>query len=130
MLAVGLTILGLELSTKIVSLAAGRVSSGFSAIANGLEFHVSTGRFLTGVAMLVHRPVMRGTWGVAHEGRGVCDGGRRSVPGMRGRDPAGEEEAHTQAPLDAHGSPAHQEALRRVLVERPLGALLSVKSEK
>jgi hypothetical protein len=53
MLAVGLTILGLELSTKIVSLAAGRVSSGFSAIANGLEFHVSTGRFLTGVAMLV-----------------------------------------------------------------------------
>ena len=38
MLALGLTLLGLELSTTVVSLSVGRLSSGFSAVANGLEF--------------------------------------------------------------------------------------------
>ena len=51
-LSFGLILLGLELSTKAISLAVARLSAGFTAIASGLEFHVSTLRFAGGVAAL------------------------------------------------------------------------------
>jgi len=52
-LSVAGVLLGLELATKALSLAMGRVGSGFSAIMSGLDSHVSTARFLSGVLLLV-----------------------------------------------------------------------------
>jgi hypothetical protein len=50
MVSLALILLGLEMATKIVSLSFGRIMSGFSAIANGLDFHVSRLRFASGIA--------------------------------------------------------------------------------
>ena len=52
LVSLGLVLLGIEMSTKMASLAFGRIMSGFSAVAAGLEFHVSTLRFVTGVVLL------------------------------------------------------------------------------
>ena len=52
-LSLGLILLGLELSTKVILLGAGRLTSGFLAIANGFEFHVSAVRFMGGTGALV-----------------------------------------------------------------------------
>ena len=51
-LAVGLAVLGLELSTKAASLTAVRLSSGFQALVDGLESFVSPTRFVAGVSLL------------------------------------------------------------------------------
>ena len=51
--SVASVLLGLGLATKAISLAVGRVGSGFSAIMNGLDSHVSTTRFVCGVLLLV-----------------------------------------------------------------------------
>jgi hypothetical protein len=52
LLSLALVLLGIEMSTKMASLTFGRLMSGFSAVAGGLEFHVSTMRFLVGVILL------------------------------------------------------------------------------
>ena len=52
LLALGFVVLGLELSTRAISLAVGRIGAGFTAVLNGTEMHVSSGRFLIGVAAL------------------------------------------------------------------------------
>ena len=52
LISLGMVLLGIELSTKMVSLAFGRILSGFSAITSGSDFFVSTPRFFTGVALL------------------------------------------------------------------------------
>ena len=51
-LSLGLILLGLELSTSVISLGTGRLTSGFLAIANGLEFRVSAVRFMSGIGTL------------------------------------------------------------------------------
>ena len=51
-LAAGLVVLGLELSTKAVSLTGGRLSSGFRAVVDGFEAFVSPTRFVVGVSLL------------------------------------------------------------------------------
>jgi len=51
-LAVGLVVLGLELSTKAASLTAIRLSSGFQTLVEGLESFVSPTRFVAGVSLL------------------------------------------------------------------------------
>ena len=51
-LAIGLVVLGLELSTKAASVTAARLSSGFQDAVVGLESLVSPTRFVTGVLML------------------------------------------------------------------------------
>jgi len=52
MLAAGLVVLGLELSTKVASLTALRLSSGFRAVVYGFESLVSSIRFVVGVSLL------------------------------------------------------------------------------
>ncbi len=52
MLAAGLVVLGLELSTKVASLTALRLSSGFRAVVDGFESFVSPTRFVVGVSLL------------------------------------------------------------------------------
>ena len=53
LLALGFVVLGLELSTQAVSLAVGRLGAGFTAVLNGTEMHVSSGRFLVGAGALL-----------------------------------------------------------------------------
>jgi len=51
-ISLGLTLLGLELSTEVISLTFSRLSAGVNAISNGVEFHVTTLRFVAGVGAL------------------------------------------------------------------------------
>lgn len=53
--------LGVELSTEGITLILARVQAGLGAVAAGAEFHVGTGRFLTGLLFLVVGLVM---WGL------------------------------------------------------------------
>ncbi len=53
LLSIGSVVLGLELSTRAVSLTVMRLSSGFQAILGGVELFVSPVRFLIGVGVLV-----------------------------------------------------------------------------
>lgn len=52
LIAAALILLGLEMSTRTVSLTLSRVMSGISAIAGGLDFHVSPGRFVAGFILV------------------------------------------------------------------------------
>jgi len=52
LIAAALILLGLELSTRTVSLTLSRIASGFSAMAGGLDFHVSSGRFMGGFVLV------------------------------------------------------------------------------
>ena len=83
-LSFGLILLGLELSTKAISLAVARLSAGFTAVASGLEFHVSTLRFAGGVAALAAGLIAAGlvVWLAGAESR-VTTGGD-SCPACRG----------------------------------------------
>ncbi len=49
----GLSVVGLELATRSVSLTLGRLQSGFSALFAGVEFQVGAFRFLVGVTALM-----------------------------------------------------------------------------
>ena len=51
-LAIGLVVLGLELSTEAASATAARLSSGFQDVVVGVESLVSPTRFVAGVSML------------------------------------------------------------------------------
>lgn len=50
--SLGLTLLGLELSTEAVSLVLARLRAGTAALLAGVEFHVEAPRFVLGSLML------------------------------------------------------------------------------
>jgi hypothetical protein len=51
--ALGLTLLGIELSTEVISLFFARLSAGATAVAAGVELQISANRYLAGVAAMV-----------------------------------------------------------------------------
>ena len=53
LIALGLTLLGLEVATGVVSLTLARLGAGLGAVLSGDEFLVSTPRYLTGLALML-----------------------------------------------------------------------------
>jgi ribosomal protein S27AE len=53
LIALGLFLLGLEVATGVVSVAAARLGVGMRAVLNGEEFLVPASRYLTGLALML-----------------------------------------------------------------------------
>lgn len=76
--SLGLTLLGLELSTRAVSLALSRLGAGFQALFAGVPFQVGGGRFVLGFVLLVGGVALGGmTLWSSQVWRGVTGVGRR-----------------------------------------------------